>query len=388
MKDITVGLFSDAFAPIMDGVALTVKNYAYWLNRTLGPTCVVAPSMPGHTDNESYSVIRFRSVPTIVRPPYRIGLPDWDLKLDALLKKQAFSLVHAHSPFGAGLAAARTARERRIPVIATFHSKYRDDLRRVVRIDSIVDRQIRRIVDFYRSVDHVWVPQRSVVNTLREYGYEGPCEVVENGIDLEPPANIAPHWKRGAELLDMPEGVVVGLYVGQHVLEKNLELLVRSMPAVMAAVPEFRMVFVGRGYAKRRLQALADDLGIRGKILFHDAVSDRGLLQDIYARSDLFLLPSLYDNAPLVVREAAAFRTPAILLKGATAAEVIDDGENGFLAEGHADDFAARIIAILGNPSALEHAGFGAQRTLCRTWEDVVREVRERYLQILSQWPG
>jgi glycosyltransferase involved in cell wall biosynthesis len=388
MKDITVGLFSDAFIPIMDGVSLTVKNYAQWLNKNLGPTCVVTPSAPGHTDNESFPVIRFRSLPTIIRPPYRIGMPDWDPRLDARLKSREFSLVHAHSPFGAGLAAARIAREMRIPMIATFHSKYRDDFRRIVRIDRIVDRQIRRIVDFYGSVDHVWVPQSSVAATLREYGYEGSYEVVENGIDIRPPANIAPHWKRGAEHLDMPEGIVVGLYVGQHILEKNLEFLIRSMPAVMAAVPEFRMVFVGQGYAKRQLQDLADNLGIRGKIIFHDVVYDRELLQDIYARGDLFLFPSLYDNAPLVVREAAAFKTPAVLLRGSTAAEVIRDSENGFLADCHVDDFAARIIAILGDPHALERAGEGAQRTLCRTWEDVVREVRERYLQILAQWVG
>ncbi|MDA8425450.1 MAG: glycosyltransferase [Treponema sp.] len=388
MNDIAVGLFSDAFIPIMDGVTVTVRNYAHWLNRNVGPTCVVAPFIPGHTDRESFSVFRFRSLPTIVRPPYRIGLPALDRKCRAFLKSQDFSLVHAHTPFGAGLAAARTARERRIPLIATFHSKYRDDLRRAVPFDRIVDHQIRRIVDFYGSVDRVWVPQESVAATLREYGYSGSYEVVENGIDIRPPASIEPHWKRGAEHLDLPEGLVVGLYVGQHILEKNLEFLVRSLPAVMAAVPEFRMVFVGQGYAKRQLQDLADDLGIRGKILFHDVVYDRELLQDIYARGDLFLFPSLYDNAPLVVREAAAFRTPAVLLRGSTAAEVIRDGENGFLAEGHADDFAARIIAILGDPRALERSGIGAQRTLCRTWEDVVREVGERYQRILSQWAG
>ncbi|HUW39933.1 MAG TPA: glycosyltransferase [Rectinemataceae bacterium] len=388
MKEITVGQFSDAFIPIMDGVTLTVRNYAHWLNRNLGPTCVVAPFVPGHTDRESFSVFRFRSLPTIVRPPYRIGLPGLDRKCKAFLKSRDFSLVHAHTPFGAGLAAARTARDRRIPLIATFHSKYRDDLLRVVPIERIVDRQIRRIVEFYDSVDHVWVPQRAVADTLREYGYEGPVDIVENGIDLRPPESIEPFRRRGSEHLGLPEGIVAGLYVGQHILEKNLEFLIRSLPAVMAAVPEFRMVFVGQGYAKPRLKELAGDLGIRDRILFHDVVHDRGLLQDIYARGDLFLFPSLYDNAPLVVREAAAFKTPAVLLKGSTAAEVIRDGENGFLAEAHPDDFAGRVIAVLGSPEALERAGAGAQRTLCRSWEDVVREVAERYRRILSDWAG
>jgi len=113
------------------------------------------------------------------------------------------------------------AKEKGIPMVATFHSKYRDDLQRAIAIKPIVDDQIKRIVDFYYSVNHVWVPQESVAKTLREYGYKGPYDVVENGIDMEAVPDISAHWKRGAEHLNLPAGVPVGLYVGQHVLEKN-----------------------------------------------------------------------------------------------------------------------------------------------------------------------
>jgi glycosyltransferase involved in cell wall biosynthesis len=386
MKDISIGLFNDSYLPIMDGVTITVRNYAYWLNKTLGPTYVVTPYVPFHTDEETFPVIRFLSIPTIVRPPYRLGLPELDMKLQVLLKKRDFSIIHAHSPFGAGLTALKTAREKGVPIVATFHSKYRDDIRRIMPIDSIVNDQVKRIVEFYYSVDHVWVPQESVAATLREYGYKGPYDVVENGIDLKPHANINPIRDKGAVHLEMPEGTIVGLYVGQHVLEKNLEFLIRSLPAVMHAVPEFRMVFVGQGYAKPKLQELAAELGIADRILFHGVVHDRELIKSIYARADVFLFPSLYDNAPLVVREAAAFRTPAVLLRGATAAEVIKDGENGFLADQDLESFSKRVVSILKDQRARELAGYGAQRTLCRTWEDVVREVRDRYLAILSRW--
>jgi glycosyltransferase involved in cell wall biosynthesis len=86
------------------------------------------------------------------------------------------------------------------------------------------------------------------------------------------------------------------------------------------------------------------------------------------------------------VREAAAFKTPSVLIRGSTAAEVIRDGENGFLADGEVDAFADRVVGILGDPRCIELAGAGAQRSLCRNWEDVVREVRDRYLAILSRW--
>jgi glycosyltransferase involved in cell wall biosynthesis len=156
----------------------------------------------------------------------------------------------------------------------------------------------------------------------------------------------------------------------------------------MERLPDFRMVFVGQGYAKAGLQALVAELGIADRVIFHDTVYDRELLYSIFARGDLFLFPSLYDNAPLVIREAAAFRTPSLLLKGATASAVIADGYNGFLAERDLEAYSERAVVILQDGRALAEAGLGAQRTLCRSWVNVLGQVRDRYLEILSKWAG
>jgi len=386
MRAVCTGLFNDSYLPIMDGVTITVKNYALWLNKLLGPTDVVTPHIPNYKDEESFPVIRFLSIPTIVRPPYRIGLPDLDPSLRYRLRNYDFNIVHAHSPFSAGLLAKKVAKEKHIPIVATFHSKYRDDLKRTIMFKPIVDDQIKRIIDFYYSVDHVWIPQESDVPTLREYGYKGPYVVMPNGIDMKPPVDLMPIRKRGAKELGFPEGIPVGLYVGQHTLEKNLVFLVNSLPAIMSERPDFRMVFVGVGYAKPLLKKLAYSLGIRNNIVFHDVVYDRELLESIYARADIFLFPSLYDTFSLVIREAAAFRTPSVLIKGAMAAEAIHDGQNGYLSENREEAFAAKVIEALNDEANLATIAKAAQNTLCRNWEDVVTEVKERYIQILSSW--
>jgi len=386
MRNISIGLFSDAYIPIMDGVSITVRNYAYWLRKIAGATYIVAPYIPHFRDEDDSGIIRFLSFPTIVRPPYRIGLPDIDLRVQLILKDKQFDIAHAHSPFAAGKLALRVAREKNIPLIATFHSKYRDDLTRAIAIKAIVDDQIKRIVDFYYTVDQVWVPQESVARTLQEYGYRGPYEVVENGIDFEPPADTSSYTASGGAYLNLPPEYSVGLYVGQHILEKNLEFLVRALPSIMSALPDFRMVFVGKGYAKDTLIDLARELGILNKIIFHDVIFDRELLKSIYARADIFLFPSLYDNAPLVVREAAAMKTPAVLIEGSTAAEVIQSGKNGFLCKEERDEFAQTVVKAISNRESLNAIAENAQRTLCRTWENVADEVSERYRAILDRW--
>jgi len=46
----------------------------------------------------------------------------------------------------------------------------------------------------------------------------------------------------------------------------------------------------------------------------------------------------------LVVREAAAFRTPSVLIKGAMAAEAIHDGPNRYISENREGAFSAIAI--------------------------------------------
>ena len=46
----TIGIFNDSFPPIMDGVSLTVENYAYWLDKNSLPVCVVTPKSTKYSD--------------------------------------------------------------------------------------------------------------------------------------------------------------------------------------------------------------------------------------------------------------------------------------------------------------------------------------------------
>ena len=73
-----IGLFNDNFPPVLDGVALTVQNYAYWLHKKGHDVSVITPYAPGAGQvikQAPYPVYRFTSIPIPFRPPYRFGLP-------------------------------------------------------------------------------------------------------------------------------------------------------------------------------------------------------------------------------------------------------------------------------------------------------------------------
>ncbi len=115
-------------------------------------------------------------------------------------------------------------------------------------------------------------------------------------------------------------------FVGQHIWEKNVKLIIEAL-AKVKDLP-YHALFVGDGYARADMQAMAAKFGLSGnsdyrkdKITFFGSVQSRKLMQMIYTAADLFLFPSIYDNAPLVVREAASLYTPSIVARGSNTAE-------------------------------------------------------------------
>ncbi len=378
-----IGLFNDCFPPIMDGVSLTTQNYAYWLHKKTGNVCVVTPKSPDARDAEEYPVYRYSSIPIPMRKPYRLGFPRIDWPFHERISRLSFELVHAHCPFSSGALAMQIAREQHVPVVATFHSKYRADFERAIPSRLLVDYLIRKVIRFYEAADEVWIPQAAVEETLREYGYKGRVEVVDNGNDFAGVPSLESMRREARRELGLCSGEFMFLFVGQHIWEKNLGFLLDAL-ALLPDVP-FRMYFVGSGYANDELKQKVAGLGLSSKVTFVGSIVEREVLKRYYVATDLFLFPSLYDNAPLVVREAAALGTPSILIKDSTASEIISDSVNGFLSFNSTDAYAGRIREILQPPAVIRQVGEEASRTIARSWEDVTEEVYDRYSRLIKR---
>jgi glycosyltransferase involved in cell wall biosynthesis len=344
---------------------------------------MITPSYPGYIDTEEFPVFRYVSVPVPMRKPYRMGFPHLDRNLHHRLHSVPFNLLHCHSPFSAGWYALRIARRRNIPIVATFHSKYRDDFTRAVHNPAIVKLMIKRVVDFYSQVDEVWIPQPAVEKTLREYGYKGAVTVMNNGTDFDANEETATVRQEARKMFGFDAGKPVFLFVGQMIMEKNLPLIIETLG--MLRDMDFTACFVGQGYAANQLKSLAEREGIASRVHFTGTVHDRNLLKMYYAAADLFLFPSLYDNAPLVVREAAAMHTPALLLEGSTAAEIVRDGVNGFLTQNNKNAMAAKIRQIISDQPLLYAAGLNASKSIAQSWESIIDTVRWRYETIMHR---
>ena len=375
-----VGLFCEVFPPIMDGVSICVQNYAHWLQKKVGDVTVVTPSVSGADYSAyDYKVFDYFSVPVPTRHPYVSGLAGIDPVYHAKIAKNRFRIIHAHTPFSAGNAALHVAHQQGIPLVATFHSKYRDDFEKVLP-RPVVNMMIRSIIRFFEQADMVWVPQESVIDVIREYGFKGHVEAMDNGSDLvaDYPEKV---FVEARQRLGVAPEEFVMLYVGQHVWQKNPQLTIEALSR-LEDVP-FRMFFVGDGYAAEGMKHMVSEKGLDGKVTFVGPVSEREKIVDYYAAADLFVFPSLYDNAPLVVREAAALHTSAVMARGATASTIIRDGETGFLTDNDPDKLAELLRKLIHDPERVHRAGVQASRTIVRSWEDCLEEVIDRYNVLL-----
>ena len=381
-----IGQFNDSFPPVMDGVANVAINYSRILNEYYGKCYMITPRNPGTMEEFPFEVLSFKSYSVPFRNEYRWGLGQLDYTFWKKLSNIPFDIVHAHSPFSTGIVSRRIARNTGIPLVATLHTKYKEDFKSVIKLDALVNNVIiKNIVRFYETADDVWTVNESTIETLREYGYMGEVFVMNNGSDI-------PITERDAETrtsimkkFALNADAPLFAYVGQHIPQKNISLIMDALGILNQQGLNFNMLFIGDGPAREEYQTRTEKLGLSHKIHFTGRISDRELLKRVYASSDAILFPSLYDTSSLVPKEASACLCPTVFVKGSTTSQGVIDGENGFLAKNERSDYAAKIKQIITTDGLSLRVGYGARDTLYVSWIDIVKKAYERYMYIIDR---
>jgi glycosyltransferase involved in cell wall biosynthesis len=324
-----IGEFCDVFPPETDGVGMVVKSYAEELTKMKQCCYYVSPRIPHYTAAQTFPTSQYFSI-GLNGATYRAGVPLLDIPYKKQMKNVSFDIIHAHSPFSAGREAMRLAKKKNIPLVGTFHSKYYDDFYKVTHSRLISKTGVKYVLEFYNSCDEVWAVNNATADVLRGYGFKKDIKIMSNGTNLWYPTEN--DIKLSTEKYGLTEKNIL-LFVGQQNWKKNIRTILKAIKVYSETSSDFKMVFAGKGPDEDEIKELAEKLGLKDKCLFTGHIMDRNLLMSLYARADLLVFPSPYDNAPMVVREAAAAGTPSVLLKNSCSAEGITNGYNGYLCE-------------------------------------------------------
>lgn len=236
------------------------------------------------------------------------------------------------------------------------------------------------------KVKYVWAVSESSAKTLREYGYKGEIKVMRNGTDM--PVLSASELASLSSEIEKEYGISpderILLYTGRVVSVKNLKFSFAVLAELKRRGFKCRFFVVGGGDELEAHKKIAEKMGLSDVVVFTGFIGDRNKLRAFYARANLFLLPSVFDNAPLVVIEAASCHTPSLVPAGSSAAEVISDGKTGYCERLEVPLWADRIEKIFSDSEYAELCE--ACTSVVYTWRDAVSDAEAEYRNIIADY--
>ena len=377
-----IGEFSDSFLPIIDGVGRVVYNYCETIaNKGYECTAVVPLDKFGYRGKFPFEIIDYYAHSVPLMSKYDAGLPAFDLHYNARLKMTDFDIVHVHTPFIAGAEGIKYAREHDIPLVGTFHSKYYDDFLQLTGSRHIAGLGTDIIVKFYEQCDEVWAVSESSAKTLQDYGYKGKVEVMPNGMMIK---ELDPSWRDLAKDHFGIDDDPCLLFVGQMNWKKNIQKILEAASYLKRDGVKFNLIMAGKGPHEKEIKQKIRELGIEEDTYIVGHVLREDLLMGLYMLADLFVFPSIYDNGPMVVREAANAGTPSIVVRGSSAAEGIDDMVNGFYCEDDSESICEVIEKAFADRENTARIGEQAKETIPVAWDEIIDNVIDRYQYLIE----
>ncbi|HEY2747340.1 MAG TPA: glycosyltransferase family 4 protein, partial [Polyangia bacterium] len=253
--------------------------------------------------------------------------------MHGLLARHAYDVVHAHSLYSP-LAHAATwlARLIGVPSLLTSHS--------------LVDRASALLLRALAPDWMSWPTRLSAVGSLAagelaRMSGRGDVAILPNGIDAARFATTPRHAR--AE-------ITIASVLRLHARKRPLTLI-RALPEILRRAQahclgrDVRLVVAGDGPLAGAVRAEATRLGVADRVTLVGAVA-RDAIPAQLAAADIFALPSVNEAFGIVALEARAAGLPVVAMRAGGAAELVEHGRDGLLAEDD-DDFAAQLAALV-----------------------------------------
>jgi 1,2-diacylglycerol 3-alpha-glucosyltransferase len=357
-----IAVFTDTFFPQVNGVANAVRNFDWMLSgRGHQVEVFTEGRRPGTAAMDGADVHRYRAFTFLPYPEFEYSVDVIGPVRDAVKFKP--DVVHAHTPFVMGYCAWRTARRLKVPLIGTFHTPVDEYVVYLARRFAFNRRILKRIARayqnwFYDKCDVVVVPAKSAAKYLDVKDKR--IEVVSNGLDLKRygPAG-REEFREKFGLGDSP----VILHGGRLSFEKRIDGVIKAMPLVLEAIPDAKLLVVGKGPARKSLDALVEKLGLQRSVVFAGYVSDEDF-PHAFASADVLALNSPVETQSLIVLEAFATGVPVVGADAGAIPDAVVSWKNGFLFK--TDDtraMAGFLVQILSDKDLRKKFKEGALKT-------------------------
>ena len=360
------------------GSGIVATELGLLLARTGYEVHFISSSLPWrlhhYEQNVFYHQVEVANYPVFQHPPYTLSLAT---VMSEVAQEHGLDILHVHYAIPHA-ASAFLAREMvgadRLKVITTLHGT---DITLVGQEPSFFP-ITKFLIERSDAVTAVSTFLRE--ETERVFAVTRSIDVIPNFVDtrlyhpLENPAHRARFAAPDEKLL---------VHASNFRQVKNVPTVVEVFARLNETVPG-RLLLLGDGPEKRRVQERIDDLGVGDRVRFLGQLEN---LQEILALADLMLLPSAHESFGLVALEAMSCGTPVIATNVGGTDEFIDHGHNGYLCAPQDVDGMVRIASQLLQDAALQqHLAEEARRDAVEKFG--ARCVLKLYLELYDRVMG
>ncbi len=293
------------------------------------------------------------------------------------LKRKGWSpnLLHAHFVYPDGLAAVLVGRLLELPVVVTAHGS---DLKLLPQRSRALREQVGWTLQKAQAVICVSAELRGLALT---YGARPDfTRVIPNGYDPEAFRPIP--QKAARETLGLRGDTRILLYAGNLYPVKGPDLLLQSYSRLNGWRSRSRLVLVGEGFWRARLEEQARRLGLAARVRFAGARPHEEMPRWL-AAADVVVLPSRSEGWPTVVVEALAVGRPVVATRVGAVPEMVRDGKNGFVVESaEPGALADALTAALEKSWDAEEISRSAPLL---TWTEVAERIASIYQEIVGK---
>ena len=359
---------TDCYVHNMGGVTASVLALCAGLRRQGHEVRVLSLANANRScrSGEDYFI---RSRPAFVYPDIRVSFAMRDPLLRELEAWRP-DVIHAHSEGSALVMALRLMKRCGAPLVMTCHTDYGYFVFGRLR-HAWPFRQIAKLAGsiLYRRATAVTVPSEKAARFPFLDGARGRISVVPNGMELEKYRRPMPAAERRAvrARLGIEDDAGTLVAVTRLSREKNVQELIACMPALLERRPKAKLLIVGDGPYRERLENLARRLGVSRSVIFTGRVPAEDVWR-LYAAGDVFVSASTFEVHSMSYLEAQARGLPLLCREDEALRGVLAHGENGLAYRCREEfvDFADRLLGDdalrrrLGERSAATAEGFSA----------------------------
>ena len=300
-----------------------------------------------------------------------------------MIAEEGFELVHTHGS-RANLAGAILRSTCGRPVVSTIHSDYRLDY--MGRPLAAATYGVLNVLALRRIKYHVGVSDAMRDLLISRRFPRETTFAIYNGLDFsrEPKRHDRAAFCARVGANVAPGDIVVGAAARLDPV-KDLATLVRGFAAAREGHPELKLIIAGEGPERPALEALAEELGVRGAVTLAGWLDD---MEEFYSALDINTLSSLSETFPYALTEGAAYRLPTVASAVGGIPRLIEDGKTGFLfAPGDWEKLGARLAQLASDPGLRERLGAAVHERAAREFsvEATCREQRAVYEEILER---